>query len=111
MRVINLDVLKKDYCEDTCGERKCIDAMDKCMFMEFIDDQPIIEHNEWIPCSERLPLDSGWYMTSCVDNDGYEFVKICSFHKSIDEEFSFFDAFSNVIAWRPLPQPYKEETK
>lgn len=67
--------------------------------------------NEWIPCSERLPLDSGWYMASCVDNDGYEFVKICSFHKSIDEEFSFFDAFSNVIAWRPLPQPYKEEIK
>jgi len=64
---------------------------------------------EWIPCSERLPK-SGRYLASCLspvfspqvlnydEDDGKWFYDGC---KSIDFELL------TVIAWMPLPEPYK----
>ena len=61
---------------------------------------------EWIPCSERLPEESGMYFCTC--NDGYDnrttFVKY-------QKRFSKWDltgtrSYWGVIAWMPLPEPY-----
>lgn len=61
-------------------------------------------NNGWIPCNERLPeddhsvlicgesgyIDSGWY------KDGRWWTG-----------FSFADIMKDIIAWQPLPEPYR----
>lgn len=43
-RLIDADKLRMDYCNDNCGERKCVDAMDRCVFIDAVlDASTIIE--------------------------------------------------------------------
>ena len=93
---------------------------------KIIDSAPTIEVPTWIPCSERLPEDSGDYLVRPSDNtlDDYsEFEEIMIMPYDVDcEAFgwwtSYFDPISlgfvdseftdyEVIAWMPLPKPYK----
>ena len=69
----------------------------------------LLEQIGWIPVSERLPEKDGFYLATC---DG----KICG----NDAPFSWLAEFENgkwvadeddyqcVLAWIPLPEPYKE---
>ena len=59
------------------------------------------EKGEWIPVSERLPEDRGNYIIDYTNEFG-GFVGISYFDK-----YGFWSS-SNVIAWQPLPEPYKE---
>lgn len=59
----------------------------------------------WIPCSERLPEEDGWYLTT------YDGV----FCGADGEVFSGMSEYENgqwvgdtVYAWMPFPEPYKE---
>ena len=71
-----------------------------------------LKQPQWISCSERLPLEQGVYIVSCASKNGYGFVSGDYFYISDNTEGGFFDAFgTDVIAWQPLPKPYKEETK
>lgn len=63
-------------------------------------------NSEWTPCSERLPKEDGMYTTTLSG----ELI-------GMDEPFvgqSYFeygyweDDGDYVIAWMPLPEPYKE---
>jgi len=79
--------------------------------------QAIAEHGEkrWIPCSERLPKENGFYLVSVGAAHNpvrvYEY-KPCKRHgqenlwkgSDISYCFNWF-----VEAWMPLPQPWKEE--
>ncbi len=68
----------------------------------------------WIPVSVRLPEEKGFYIFQLKDNRMHEYYYVnktlygdCEgqFDEPIDEvAFSFND----VIAWQPLPEPYKE---
>lgn len=69
---------------------------------------------KWIPCSERLPEESDYYM-ACIYNedvDEYDFRKTWFAHEDdydMDEsEWRELQPFEKVIAWMPLPEPYKE---
>lgn len=89
---------------------------------DFIDAIKAIEalpsaEAEWIPCSERLPSESGEYICTLPfgDNDNNEvYVWALSFYNGRfyddDEEWgmTFYD---DVIAWQPLPKPYKGGAK
>lgn len=62
--------------------------------------------NRWIPCSERLPKES---LNSVIGWDEYR--KRCVFIQYVQGKFQNMgtdDSF-NITAWRPLPEPYKEE--
>lgn len=68
---------------------------------EFNEAKEKILSMNWIPVTERNPLDSGHYL--------------CSFHKSNDVRWSFWTggswygyAANEISAWMPLPAPYKE---
>jgi hypothetical protein len=58
-----------------------------------------IEYSRWIPVSEGLPKDDGLYL---VYTEEQPFV--CSF-----EDGEFF--IEEVLAWMPLPEPYKAESE
>ena len=71
-----------------------------------------LKQPQWIPCSERLPLEQGVYIVSCVNHNGCEFVSDDYFYLSDNEEKGFFEAYGrSVVAWMEYPQPYKEESK
>ena len=63
--------------------------------------------SNWIPCSERLP-EEGIYVMCCFD-DGTVDVLWQKWQE--DEALLFYADFDNqirkVIAWQPLPEPYK----
>lgn len=61
------------------------------------------EYNGWIPCSERLPEKCGRYL---VCNDGVAWI--ADFFNST--WFGKRCRYSDVIAWMPLPSPYKPTT-
>ena len=109
MRLINADALKQTLKEDYVfyGFSELLDD-----FYKAIDDAPTIEpKQEWIPCEERLPEESGMYLCTC--NDGYDnrttFVKY-------QKRFSRWDlagtrSYWEVIAWMPLPEPYQTKER
>lgn len=65
--------------------------------------QTILENapavSEWIPVSERLPEKNGYFLTSTVFNDVY-----CDFWNGYE-----FERTEMILAWMPLPEPYKKE--
>ena len=80
----------------------------------------------WIPCSERLPEESGYYLVTYHDwSDGnflpkYDDAYVRRLHYQISEHFVGWnypknvddrtenDCHKEVIAWQPLPEPFKE---
>lgn len=62
--------------------------------------------NKWIPCSERLPEES---LNSVIGWDEYR--KRCVFVQYVQGKFQNMgtDESFNIIAWQPVPEPYKED--
>lgn len=85
-------------------------------YFEFCGEAKVVsDNNGWIPVSERLPEESDYYM-ACIYNDeadDYDFRKTWFAHADdydMDEsEWRELYDFERVIAWQPLPEPYKEE--
>lgn len=76
-----------------------------------------VESNEphWIPVTERLPEESGQYLITVKYEhvDGYEDI----YAEHGDWSGGKWDMFGfghcgkveDIVAWMPLPEPYKEE--
>ena len=62
------------------------------------------EKGEWIPVSEKLPEHKQWVLVSYENEDGKDVSK-----GIYDKKYGF--NFPNVIAWQPLPEPYKAESE
>ena len=73
------------------------------------------QHNDWIPCSERLPEEANDYLVTQYTKksifdycDAYRVSTIF-----FDNKNGWWDDIDNscgwdIIAWQPLPAPYKE---
>lgn len=62
----------------------------------------------WIPCSERLPAD----MENVLTCDKHGNINIMWHYSKFEVPFNISEnhiAYYPVIAWMPLPDPYKEE--
>lgn len=69
----------------------------------------------WIPCSERLPEENGQYLITVkyVHVDGYDDI-YAEHGEWTDGKWDMFcfghcGKVENIIAWMPLPEPYREE--
>ena len=65
------------------------------------------KQQRWIPVEEQLPK---------LDEDGYAYVMVCMDDEFIattdytrDEGFGLWADSGEVVAWMPLPEPYKAE--
>ena len=64
----------------------------------------------WIPVSKRLPESDEEYHTFLVtDNKGR--VTLSEFYLSISDRKPYWSGMIDVIAWMPLPEPYKAESE
>lgn len=73
----------------------------------------------WIPCSERLPEEEGWYLVTIqndktrkrrTENDLFA-IGIAEAHKHTPYKFCKDGHRQTVIAWMPIPEPYKAESE
>ena len=99
--------------DDTISRREALDALTKqademsrwceryqeqrkgvLTARNIIKDLPSAQ--QWIPCSERLPEEDGEYLTTTEDG-------LCDVESYGDGEW-FYD---DVVAWAPLPKPWK----
>ena len=85
-------------------------------FIENIDGE---KENGWIPVTERLPEEDGTYLVTFKNG-----IKVCMVgygscartvlgypigHGWYSLEEAQYYAEDSIIAWRPLPEPYKED--
>lgn len=81
----------------------------KADFLALCADESNSENpSEWIPVSERLPEKSVWVLAYCKTKDGYEYQTVLLIGKYRGEWTDNDDFCDEVIAWRPLPEPYRE---
>lgn len=74
------------------------------------------EQMRWIPCGERQPKENGNYLAFYRTSDGttsLEFMMVdhCNAGGGWLHEENGRKAYKKVIAWRPLPDPYKAESE
>lgn len=81
-------------------------------FLEICNREELEPH--WIPCSERLPEENGQYLITVKYkhvNDSYEDV-YAEHGEWFDGKWDMFcfghcGEVEDIIAWMPLPEPYK----
>ena len=93
---------------DLISRQAAIDALSQYPFEKVVNCVSIIEElpsaqpePHWIPCGERLPEERGFYLTTTKDKAVY-----CDYWNEDN-----FDRTEMVIAWMPLPEPYKTESE
>ncbi len=107
--LISRKALIESYCEENCGERRCRDAWDRCMFVSHVLEQPLVTDTniggKWIPCSERLP-------------EPNKAVLVCTNTGEIDVDYygvmcknfiGLKGTHMKAIAWMPLPSAFVGE--
>ena len=99
-KLINTDDLDKVVCrlnEAMWG----ITREDYKLFVDVLAEFPTIEDRktEWIPVSERLPDKGGSYLVTLRNGD----VELRYYLSTLDK----FVLQMDVIAWMPVPKPYK----
>ena len=93
--------------------KKCIEIINE-LAEEYINTSTDTSSG-WIPCSERLPEEPFGCLVTVMDCEPMtqtDFENILPYHVGYDGE-TWNDADGNVIpfeviAWQPLPAPYKE---
>ena len=90
------------------GKKVAEEALDGFIYKdktlrEWID---ILAQTRWIPVSERLPEEMGAYMTT-VDYGKHGLAIAQRYYHGKD--LGWEDDY--VIAWKPLPEPYKAESE
>lgn len=100
-----LEVVKeyRKWFEETNGKND-FDLLD-CpeTFMAFLQNRGLLNaspKNEWIPVSEKLPEVYGEYLITDLGGNVRK--------DTYNDYFKKFNAGKYVIAWQPLPEPYKK---
>ena len=118
----NEDAIKdivKETCEGCFYIENC--QRENCAFHLAIEALKEKEANKWIPISERLPepqkpnedfYNEHWsdFVLVCIDWWNGQKVIDTAFYDFDEKEWVYQGSEeSEVIAWKPLPEPYKKK--
>ena len=108
--------------DDTISRAAAIDALNGCTEIYLNNLPPTIYKTDaveavtalppaqpgWIPCSERLPKLNGYYLTTIKWGEDFYEVDVYEYDSYYKEwnEGEYFGG--TVVAWQPLPKPYRE---
>lgn len=95
-------------------------ATDEYGMVDYINDEPVISKNQakdiirkhmndgWIPVEERLPEVEQEHVLACRRDGSIDTARYSSYS---DRWYvgSMCSVSLDVIAWRPLPEPYRPE--
>ena len=96
--------------------RKELDAVfDKIRALPYVQAE-----QKWIPCKKKLPEESNTYIATLIDDGGY-FTDVVEWNSTFggrwqsvfydDSPIGEYHDISNVIAWQPLPEPYRGDNE
>lgn len=116
-----IEALKQQPCDDTISRKVAIEALnalhyndreDWCFVLDTVEFLPSAQSEQrWIPCSERLPE----YRTEVLTRSSGGFIEIQSLEESYygywENQHGDWSDFDEVVAWMPLPEPYREESE
>lgn len=78
--------------------------------MKHLEQMPSSQpEQQWIPCSERLPEHGGRYLISVLDGTNRRTTVAPYLPRCKAWTMTGRMAYWKVIAWMPLPEPYREE--
>ena len=107
-----------DFVDKALDENRTIEEY-KELLRECYEQLPPVTPAEkverWIPVSERLPEESGRYLAYIINKHDNKLQYIMTAYFFSDSIFSNpwavddESASDNVVAWMPLPEPYKAE--
>ena len=81
------------------------DEIEMMMFApELVPDEP-----HWIPCSERLPEKTGYYLV-WTDSEIVDISEFYTFADFVQKEIAknYWNKESKILYWMPLPEPPEE---
>lgn len=97
---------KKKKCFDTANQLSTDEIGIWCFdrAKEIVTQVAAEYNNGWIPCSERLPEEDGWYYTTEKFGDTFD-SGMCKFVNGAWEH-----SYPNIItvAWMPKQEPYHQ---
>ena len=111
IEIVKQEAEKYEECYKDCGECEAYNKEKHhcpkfCKVIKETVKEIEENHNDWISCSERLPEESGEYLT-WVEYDGDRFIAIDEIDcDGIIKEWNCSTDYK-IIAWKPLPQPYQ----
>ena len=110
-----IDIIKdevyRDYEEriiEECAIENVIDIINELAekYINTSTDTSTDTSSGWIPCSERLPEEDGYYLTTIRFYHLHNLVAMgCNFE---DGKWLYMDGDDEVLAWQPLPAPFKK---
>lgn len=110
MRVLNELITKEDAINAVNRYRTSIMDTKRAIYA-------LPSAQQWIPCSERLPMVYDMYLVTEQNFGGkedarrHEIVTHTSYyygnHRWTDRFYA--NDVSNIVAWMPLPKPYRED--
>lgn len=114
----SLDGKLYEGCE-TCSEAidmaiEALEAKEKCdKLLDMCWDKILDDYPRWIPVSERLPdkdIPDPYVLISCWSEADDYFVQEAYAYRDASDVICFDSLYSKdkVLAWMPLPKPYKE---
>ena len=109
MEIVKQEAAEYEECYKDCGECEAYNKEKHhcpkfCKVIKETVKEIEENHNDWIPCSERLPKYGEVVMCSCT-NSGITIS--CITHKGVKPSKSVRFGQHSVIAWQPLPLPYQ----
>ena len=116
-RLIDADKLDEEVMHlfiTITGNPKQSIIVDECKksFRNMIDEQPtveLLESAKWIPCSERLPEESGKYEVTALDAGRLIVTQVKWQPKLKSWNLTGAMAYWKITAWKPLPEPYNPD--
>lgn len=90
--------------------QECIKAVEEQLTVEPAADVPDINvGNKWIPCSERLPEEHQTVITTHEDGTVvfHRYIKEHGFIYNWETDMELRKKRGKVVAWMPLPEPWK----
>lgn len=112
-------------CSEYDQERHCCPRWNRVIRQTLKDAQPERKTGEWIPCSERLPEEDFWsgrgrqfseHVLVTIVNRGNDDERFTDIAQTVDGIWQLshdvdgdcsLPNWCEVIAWMPLPEPYK----
>lgn len=76
------------------------------------------KERDWIPVSEQLPEEQKFYLVTIAKNTGEHDIEYCFYEcgkwlmiadGNSEENTCWEEEVKKVVAWMPLPEPYKPE--
>lgn len=98
-----IDALNKKRIE-TMEKGQDVNLIWECL--DVVAQVPSAQH--WIPCSEGSPKKNGNYIVTLSYTEGFKFSFVDIDNFSVNErQWNVYG--SDVIAWMPLPEPWRGE--